>query len=170
MLPVMNERVEKFAHFNTCGSPALVMSAAASEESQGLSTTNWFPWVNGMWDNNIQLPVLATSCDEKILLKKIKHDNSYTQPVIIQWQSKLNPSVHWNATGERIDGSQVISSVSPVCFQWSPNVLPVMRITTGLPLGHHWVIASAKYASSGLPMCYQLCDLPLDCHWDTTGW
>ena len=60
MSPAMNGRVEKFAHFNTCGSPALVMWATASDESlkfgvQGASATNWFPRVNGARDNGIRL-------------------------------------------------------------------------------------------------------------------
>ena len=45
MSPAMNGRVEKFAHFNTCGSSALLMWAAASDESlkfgvQGATATN----------------------------------------------------------------------------------------------------------------------------------
>ena len=36
------------------------------------------------------------------------------RPVAIQCSCNLDPSVHWNATGEM-----------PVCFQWSPSGLPV---------------------------------------------
>ena len=57
-------------------------------------------------------------------------------PVAIQCAWNLDPSVHWNAIGEIIVGSQCASS--------------------GL--------------SSGLPVCsFQLCNLTLDHHWDTTG-
>ena len=79
-------------------------------------------------------------------------------PVAIQCPWNLDPSVHWNATGEM-----------PVCFQWSPSgfqvvfqCVPIMQIYTGSPLGHHWVLASVSvvpvafqctYGSSGLPVC-----------------
>ena len=69
----------------------------------------------------------------------------YSEPLVIQWQSSENPplpwasgnsvaiqcvrnvdpSVHWNATGESIVGSQCVSSVLPVCFQWSSSSDPV---------------------------------------------
>ena len=79
-------------------------------------------------------------------------------PVAIQCAWNLDPSVHWNATGEM-----------PVCFQWSSSgfpvvfqCVPIMQINTGSPLEHHWVLASASVVpmasqctcdSSGLPMC-----------------
>ena len=79
-------------------------------------------------------------------------------PVAIQCAWNLDPSVHWNATGEM-----------PVCFQWSSSgfpvvfqCVPIIQINTGLPLGHHWVQASASVVpvasqctcgSSGLPVC-----------------
>ena len=82
-------------------------------------------------------------------------------PVAIQCTWNLDPSVHWNATGERI--------VVPVWFQWSSSCFPVvfqcvpiMQINTGSPLEHHSVLASASvvpvapqctYGSSGLPVC-----------------
>ena len=95
----------------------------------------------------------------------------YPEPVVFQWQSsgnpvclELRPSVHWNATGKRIVGSQF-----PVCFQWSSigfsvvfQCVPIMQINTGSPLGHHWMLASASVVpvafqctcgSSGLPVC-----------------
>ena len=75
----------------------------------------------------------------------------------IQCAWNLDPSVHWNATGEM-----------PVCFQWSSSgspvvfqCVPIMQINTRSPLGHHWVQASASvvpvasqctYGSSGLPV------------------
>ena len=57
----------------------------------------------------------------------------------------------------------------PVCIQWSSSGLivvfqcvPIMQTNTGLPLGYHWVLASASVVpvasqfasgSSGLPVC-----------------
>ena len=80
-------------------------------------------------------------------------------PVAIQCAWFLDLSVHWNTAGERIVGSQCISNVLPVVFfQWSSSVF---QINTGLPLEHHWVLASASvvpvasqctYGSSGLPV------------------
>ena len=79
-------------------------------------------------------------------------------PVAIQCAWSLDPSVQWNATWERIVGSQWSSSGLPVVFQ----CVAIMQINTGLPLGHHWVLASASavlVASqctcgySGLPVC-----------------
>ena len=59
-------------------------------------------------------------------------------PVSIKCAWSVNPSVHWNAIGERIAGNQCVSSVQQVVFH--------------------------RYSS-----VFQLCNLPLDCHWDTTG-
>ena len=46
-------------------------------------------------------------------------------PVAIQCYWNLDPSVHWNATGERIVVSQCVSSVLQVVFQWLSSGLPV---------------------------------------------
>ena len=89
--------------------------------------------------------------------------------LVIQWQPSVSgtwdPSVHWNATGERNVGSQWISSVTLWSSSGLPVVfycVPVMQITTGLPLGHHWVLASASVVpvssqctcgSIGFPLC-----------------
>ena len=98
--------------------------------------------------------------------------SSSGNPVAIQCAWNLNPSVHWNATGEMPVCFQWSSSVfqlckltlyrhwdttgwkhQPVWFQWHPSVLvapvvfqcvPIMQINTGLPLEHHWVQASAS--------------------------
>ena len=83
--------------------------------------------------------------------------SSNGNPVAIQCAWNLDPSVHWNATGEM-----------PVCFQWSSSgfpvvfqCVPIMQINTGSPLEHHWVLASASVVpvasqctcgSSGLPV------------------
>ena len=87
--------------------------------------------------------------------------SSSGNPVAIQCAWSLDPSVHWNATGERIVGSQCFQCASsglPVVFQ----CVPIMQINTGSPLGHHWVLASANVfpvasqctcGSSGLPVC-----------------
>ena len=84
--------------------------------------------------------------------------SSSGNPVAIQCAWNLDPSVHWNATGEM-----------PVCFQWYSSgfpvvfqCVPIMQINTGSPLEHHWVPASASVVpvasqctcgSSGLPVC-----------------
>ena len=96
--------------------------------------------------------------------------SSNGNPVAIQCAWNLDPSVHWNATGEM-----------PVCFQWSSSGFPVVfqcvpitQINTGSPLGYHWVLASASvvpvasqctYGSSGLPVCFNYANL----HWIATG-
>ena len=84
-------------------------------------------------------------------------------PVAIQCAWNLDPSVHWNATREK-----KVASVLPVVYQWSSSgfpvvfqCVPIMQINTGLPLEHHWVLASASVVpvafqctcgSSGLPV------------------
>ena len=84
--------------------------------------------------------------------------NSVAIHVAIQCVRNLDPSVHLNATGERIVGSQCISIVLPVVFQ----CVPIVQINSGLPLGYHWVLASASVvpvasqctcSCSGLPVC-----------------
>ena len=42
-------------------------------------------------------------------------------PVAIQCAWNLDPSVHWNATGEKL----LVASVLPVVFQWLSSGLPV---------------------------------------------
>ena len=51
--------------------------------------------------------------------------SSSRNPVAIQCVWNLDPSLHWNATGERIVGSQCVSSVLPVVFKWLSSDLPV---------------------------------------------
>ena len=46
----------------------------------------------------------------------------------------LDPSVHWNVTGEIIVGSQCASCVLPVVFQWSSSVFQLCKLT----LDRHW--------------------------------
>ena len=91
--------------------------------------------------------------------------SSSGNPVAIQCAWNLYPSVHWNATGEKL----LVASVLPVVFQWSSSgfsvvfqCVPIMQINTGSPLEHHWVLASASVVpvasqctcgSSGLPVC-----------------
>ena len=55
-------------------------------------------------------------------------------PVAIQCAWNLDPIVHWNATGERIVGSQCVSSVLPVVFQWCSSVFQLCKLT----LDSHW--------------------------------
>ena len=84
--------------------------------------------------------------------------SSSGNPVAIQCVWNLDPSVHWNATGELPVCFQWLSSGFPVVFQ----CVPIMQINTGSPLEHHWVQASASVVpvafqctcgSSGLPVC-----------------
>ena len=91
-------------------------------------------------------------------------------PVAIQCAWNLDPSVHWNATGERIVGSQCVSSGFPVVFR----CVPIMQNNTGSPLGYHWVLASASVVpvasqctcgSSGLPVYSNYANE----HWIATG-
>ena len=79
-------------------------------------------------------------------------------PVAIQCAWNLDPSVHWNTTGEMIVGSQCASRGLPVAFQWSSSVFQLCKLT----LDRHWVLASASVVpvasqcacgSSGLPVC-----------------
>ena len=91
--------------------------------------------------------------------------SSSGNPVAIQCAWNLDPSVHWNATREKM----LVASVLPVLLQWSSSrflvvfqCVPIMQINTGSPLGHHWVLVSASVVpvasqctrgSSGLPVC-----------------
>ena len=81
--------------------------------------------------------------------------NSYPGPVVNQWQSSGNPvclefwpkctlECHWCR-------KFLVASVFPVCFRWSFSGLqvvfhcvPIVQINTGLPPGHHWMIAQAS--------------------------
>ena len=107
--------------------------------------------------------------------------SSSCNPVAIQCAWNLDPSVHWNATGERIVGSQCVISVVPVVFQWLSSSLPVCSnhanghwIATGIPRG----ASISQCGSSGIPVylwlqwsssVFQLCKLTLDRHRNTTG-
>ena len=55
--------------------------------------------------------------------------SSSVNPVAIQCAWNLDPSVHWNATGERIVGSQCASSGLPVAFQWSSSLSQLCKLT-----------------------------------------
>ena len=48
-------------------------------------------------------------------------------PVAIKCAWNLDPSVHWNATGKIIVGSQCASSGLPVAFQWSSRVFQLCK-------------------------------------------
>ena len=54
----------------------------------------------------------------------LQYNSPYLQPVVLQWQSsgkpvcEEHPNVRWDATGERIIGSQCASSGIPVVFHW----------------------------------------------------
>ena len=67
--------------------------------------------------------------------------------VAIQCAWNLDPSRHWNVTGEKL----LVASVLSVVFQWFSSgfpvvfqCVPIMQINTGSPLEHHWVLASAS--------------------------
>ena len=93
----------------------------------------------------------------------------------------LDPSVHWNATGEIIVGSQRASGGLPVVFQWLSSGLPVCSNYAN----KHWISPGTSLGpsinqcgSSGIPVylwlqwsssVFQLCKLTLDRHWNTTG-
>ena len=106
------------------------------------------------WEYHSGTPLVWTI----VITLTLSQWSSSGNPVAIQCAWNLDPSVHWNATGEM-----------PVCFQWSSSgfpvvfqCVPIMQINTGSPLGHHWVLASASVVpvasqcncgSSGLPVC-----------------
>ena len=46
----------------------------------------------------------------------------------IQCAWNLYPSVHWNATGERIVDNQCVSSVLPVVFRWCSYVFQLCKL------------------------------------------
>ena len=52
----------------------------------------------------------------------------YPEPVAIQCAWNLDPSVHWNATGEIIAVASV-SSGFPVAFQWCSSVFQLSKLT-----------------------------------------
>ena len=92
-------------------------------------------------------------CTQPFVQAQIKEDIEaprhcpYSEPVVIQCKLvaiqccwNLDPSVHGNATGERIVGSQFVSSMFPVVSQ----CVTIMQINTELSLGYHWVLASAS--------------------------
>ena len=58
MLPVMNARVAKFAHFNTWVTSSVIWVVASGDSLkfvQGVSANNLFPRLKGMQDNGIRL-------------------------------------------------------------------------------------------------------------------
>ena len=60
--------------------------------------------------------------------------SSSGNPVAIQCAWNLDPSVHWNATGEMPVCFQWSSSGLPVAFQWSSSVFQLCKLT----LDCHW--------------------------------
>ena len=129
----------------------------------------WIPFTKGQWCRSsiMSLKVAWKMCWTqseatgdliKIATSLLPLPWASSLPVAIQCAWNLDPSVHWNATGEM-----------PACFQWSSSgfpvvfqCVPIMQINTGSPLGHGWVLASASVVpvasqrtcgSSGLPAC-----------------
>ena len=104
--------------------------------------------------------------------------------MVIQWQSRVNPvylefrpqctlECHWRKNWWKPVCFQCVSSGLPVEIQ----CVPTMQINTGLPLGYHWVLASASVvpvASRVLvaPVVFQCVPImqinigwPLEDHW-----
>ena len=48
--------------------------------------------------------------------------------VVIQCALNLDPSVHWNVTGEQNFGSQCLSSVPPVVLRWPSSVFQLCKL------------------------------------------
>ena len=72
----------------------------------------------------------------------------------IQCIWNLDPSGHWNATGERIVACRCISSVLPMVIQCVPNYANYLWIATVTPPGDS--IHQCTRSSSGLPAYYSL--------------
>ena len=98
-------------------------------------------------------------------------------PLAIQCAWSLDPTVHWNATGEIIVGSQCVSSGLAMPFQWSSSVFQLCKLT----LGCHWDTTGclhqpvwfqwhpSVFVTPVVLSVFQLCNLTLDRQWDTTG-
>ena len=67
--------------------------------------------------------------------------SSSDNPVAIQCAWNLDPSVHWNATGEMPVCFQWSSSGLPVAFQWSSSVFQLCKLT----LDRHWDTTGCKH-------------------------
>ena len=67
--------------------------------------------------------------------------SSSGNPVAIQCARNLEPSVHWNATGEMPVCFQWSSSGLPVAFQWSSSVFQLCKLT----LDRHWDTTGCKH-------------------------
>ena len=67
--------------------------------------------------------------------------SSSGNPVAIQCAWNLDPSVHWNATGEIPVCFQWSSSGFPVAFQWSSSVFQLCKLT----LDRHWNTTGCKH-------------------------
>ena len=84
--------------------------------------------------------------------------SSSGNPVCLELRPQCTLECHWRNASVLLVVFQWSSSGFPVVFQ----CVPIMQINTGLPLGHHWVLASASVVpvasqctcgSSGLPVC-----------------
>ena len=74
--------------------------------------------------------------------------SSSGNPVAIQCAWNLDPSIHWNATGEMPVCFQWSSSGLPVTFQWSSSVFQLCKLT----LDRHWDTYGCKHQ----PVWFQL--------------
>ena len=100
---------------------------------------------------NTHHPSVHSACPGIVVSLTLSQWSASSLPVVIQCAWNLDPSVHWNATGERIVGSQCVSSVLPVAFKWSSSVFQLCKLT----LDRHWVPLGASISqcgSSGIPV------------------
>ena len=137
----------------------------------------------GIVNQNLNTPP-TQNYDQKISKSVAKRTGSFCRspwasgdPVAIQCAWNSDPSVHWNATGEKY----LVASVFPVRFQWPSSGFPICFhyanqrwIATGIPLGY----IISQCGSSGIPVywrlqwssnVFQLYKLTLDHHWNITG-
>ena len=106
---------------------------------------NWYTQINSASQNHLLNTIPSSSLNVAVVFCYIiykfanNHNNIDTchplpwasgLPVAIQCAWNLDPSVHWNATGE----CQCASSGLPVAFQWSSSVFQLCKLT----LDRHW--------------------------------
>ena len=82
-----------------------------------ITQTHWY-----LIQNCLSFPCVNHYCEQSLTLSQW---SSSGNPVAIQYTCNLVPCIHWNATGENNVGSQCVSSVLPVVFQWLPSGLPL---------------------------------------------
>ena len=90
----------------------------------------------GLFKDFLQAICVDFSCDISVIHHSICIPLPWASglTVAIQCAWNLDPSVHWNATGERIVGCQCASNDLPVVLQWSSSVFQLCKLT----LDRHW--------------------------------